>query len=1192
MTSKLPTANTVNLHARPIDNSIKKKISLPLEIKLRKFLKINDPNATRSSSTSAGGEFAINVTKPVIVLTSEFIPLYQQQDTIQLTTQGAALSLKEYSNALTTATVTSVLSQIANVTELARNNKIDLKEFLDSMGNSSNETKIGKFFNDFNSLESKIYPSSFRYESSAANSFGEFVKYLGNVGHNQVHASKYSESKLWLQALVEFKRSMMSYTTSLKIASRGVRAEDSLPNTICKSGASNVYLNPYASPLPFLNSLASYKTFIDDDEIDEISDSRAAIKQTEETLYSKHDSTEKLTEDFFKDKPYTLSSSDDDLLFSVFNVLKEINYSKFIVLNKDSEVMRKIGYTVDVKNYKIWDAIFGNIPASATGAIVPNIVDVPETKALCSLSQYTILPTSDNVKKVLTFESSPSSNNISGWKYFFEENINKAVNTQSTDDNDNITLFSNYCTGYLAAIDTISTLIEDSQNLARDSLLNLHHIKTKLLNNERNPTFIYKKMHLIQSGYIQGPYLPRYDIVRFHSVLCKFAISSAPGSSDLKADLFMWFMIQIYKNFITAATPAGISLTLLSTLSRDYESKMLAILLTKQAESYNHLSNSDFMNLLNTKEILQVANINDFSSTDSFFPLIKDLLLDVYRDDSLFISTNTGYSGINKPAFLYAYFDMLLRIIASQTPESFIAPVRRLASDPAYFVKFTPLLPVTDYFNFNAVSVLSAVKLVNVETKLLANKTQQYNDLTIFYSFVENIKTQTSQARSLLSTGNFPSYISTFKSLSSGTTPPNLIKSALSKNQLKLSTLIYSELRDTTRESSNSSQVPLVSTINPALSGINPIFLPIDQLGMVSFQLLSSFYTGPEFQSNKGNNKRIIAVGIPHGLIDSIQTAEMKKNRIMSGYIKVKIWLLDRLYPDILFHPKEYIFDMNRFPTRSLDNWDLSSAVGNDKNKIPTKFYSPYQNRFYLHRNLNEAKNLIGLTSTEKNDLPPEYDELGDHIATRGDLIASAYINHSTSFLCEEYLRWYTDISFNETNFYIYRYSASNNTVINYQNVVNAIKSSANNTPSTSSNIAKFSDPAAKNIISVPVRQPLNNFSSSIPKNTTPTSVDLTNSTTAYLKNQSYMSDKLELKRKVLYPKKFDRVFHLLVDADDFKINNDVLSDTRKDELKLDTGRFADSGNNTISKIDTRQEDLSLQEFFVSVESIPLTGIF
>jgi len=1154
--------------------------------------------------------------QPTIVLTSEFIPVYQESSnnstTFALSSQGRSLQTKEEAKLMTAATAITALSQSLPVLQLVRESKSVLNSFLRSLSPSGeSSTNIEKFTKDFYGLEYDILPSSFEHSVAFPN---DFFSFLSVHGHSTQKVQKYSESKLWLQTLVEAKRSLLSYSPSVREYSRRTNlSEDNSPVQISKNSADQprVYLNPYTTDISFVTDVETLKKASDLYPLMETSISDADKKQ-----YSRHSKVENIQQDDFNAN-YSMGDDQLNCLFSVVNVMKEIRYSLYFSKPQATVDNRNIlGYESpdDGRNYKFWDAIFGNIPDRITDKIVPYRASALfETSALCSLSQYYYPDSLVKGTKVLTFESSPPADTVSGFRYFFEKNIEQTIDngltTPPTDEY--LTLLASYCVNYRNVLGLASSAINDSSFIA-ESHRNFSAID-EMCAEGTAPGSVYLKL----KDLIGKPqFSSQGSVQRFQSILCKLALSGDNRVKTLKTNLFLWFMSQI----IEADNRPGS----LRTSIDFYESKIVE-------NVYSIFQKYTKERLEEDRNKGAIINVQTYSSsiargtyagtvrlmlTGYFFPVIKRLLTAVYKDPSIYKIVAgkkvTAYSGLSVGNFLYSYFDMLLRVVSMQTPETFKCffevdihnnSMNNPFSQPADEGKILGIsvTPPTEeqkleYFNLTYPGTGPIrpylEKISYVYNKSFEDAGEKIEYVTLLTQFINRIDTQVSNAKRFLKDGRLYGYLQTFESIfvkevdavwvksDSNRVKKTLMKMSLHKNQLKLLNHAHGELRDRIlQEETNTNSL---KSLDPTLEGLLPKenftdLLPIDDLGMVSFKLLSSFYKRSEFSPNKGNNKRIISVGIPDGLLEKLQSSQSRKNKVMSNHVRLKVWKLDRLYPDVLFRPIEYVFDMNRFPTRSLRNWELNSrdSQGREITSIPTKYYSSTQNRFYVHKNVNEAEQLSGL-------VPTDVQEFSDFITdpqARRQFISTVYNNHVKSFLCEEYLKWYTDVSFNETDFYNYNKLNDTDLTTSYQRLIEALRRGS--TQFGNLNVAEFIDPLNGDVVSVPIQRP-QPATAAIPQTNTQTTVQLSDTTVSYLRSQSYLTSAFRQQKKVLYPKKFDRVFHVLVDPDDFVVESSVLTPRRKEELIK--GPFMMTNSGIIVREDTRPGEVSFQEFFVSIE--------
>ena len=219
------------------------------------------------------------------------------------------------------------------------------------------------------------------------------------------------------------------------------------------------------------------------------------------------------------------------------------------------------------------------------------------------------------------------------------------------------------------------------------------------------------------------------------------------------------------------------------------------------------------------------------------------------------------------------------------------------------------------------------------------------------------------------------------------------------------------------------------------------------------------------------------------------------------------------------------------------------------------------------------------------------------------------YSNHSISFLAEEYLNWFTDCHFDETRYH--NFSQLTNSLRNiddqYQKYIETIRSTTRPkdvTPNTPGSISVkstlvsgkvdilLSDPSdiSRKMYEIPFDLPVDdmNKNSNIPNKSYV--VPMNDTIMTYFKNETLMLNPEIYKRRIMYPKKFDRVFNIILDPDDFIVDESVTDTETLDSMKnlgLLVGGTSDvqSGiKRSYKHRDTSPSDVTYDEYFVTVE--------
>lgn len=405
------------------------------------------------------------------------------------------------------------------------------------------------------------------------------------------------------------------------------------------------------------------------------------------------------------------------------------------------------------------------------------------------------------------------------------------------------------------------------------------------------------------------------------------------------------------------------------------------------------------------------------------------------------------------------------------------------------------------------------------------------NKIDLLEGFVTTATKKISTYRELLKT-DFSGYLNELNdALDTGpeqfeeTTKRDLANLSLGQEQLILSSYMSSEFVDRYSKS-NKSEEKL--RIYPDFANYPEKFndyLPLNDIDVVSYSTMSDiFKSSDEFGIFKGNNKRILSVGLPPRLLRSLlgnpsKVTASKNANFYGNLFKIIVTKFDILNSGINFKPKEFLFEANRFPTRIASNWKSLSPVVGTLTQIDPETGLP----------VNIGKLPNGMTIY---DIPMKLYSYGDFILCKdfsegfpfyGDTLSpelkeEIWKNHATSFLLEEYIKWFTALNLNETQYHNFNksaYSQNKFPTLQYANYLQSVGGQFD-----ASNLF------GKNIPSTIQSDDLQQLT-----------LDSQDTLKNYFKNDTIFIGQPELRRRTLYPKKFDRVFNLIIDPDDFEIS-------------------------------------------------------
>lgn len=367
---------------------------------------------------------------------------------------------------------------------------------------------------------------------------------------------------------------------------------------------------------------------------------------------------------------------------------------------------------------------------------------------------------------------------------------------------------------------------------------------------------------------------------------------------------------------------------------------------------------------------------------------------------------------------------------------------------------------------------------------------------------------------------------------------------------------------------------------------------------------IQRFFGDAEFKSRKGYNKKILSVGLPQGLIKNLLKNPLVSNSNKhNDVIKISVYKMDLINNDIIYKPKEFLFELSRFPVRVYSSIkSLSSNVTGIEdlaNAIPTRNYSLYS----------------GLDSIDTGAIS-YWDDLSSSFGDEYSFLSTSeknqiIENHVTSFILENYLKIMTGMDVSDVTFNLSDEQAESLMETQEKTLESIVQNSAsvvqNVQPQTSTSktikglnslsAAAGGTPSAgggkKNIA----------LSKTIGGGVGATSMGsskvLPISTLKKLPLNSLALDAIfppvdSYIKLLLQPKKFDRVFNIVFDPE-FEVDYSKTTMNRSSSQKL-TRLINDS--KTIKSIRTRNDssvryvdedkeagDASMESFFIVIET-------
>lgn len=348
---------------------------------------------------------------------------------------------------------------------------------------------------------------------------------------------------------------------------------------------------------------------------------------------------------------------------------------------------------------------------------------------------------------------------------------------------------------------------------------------------------------------------------------------------------------------------------------------------------------------------------------------------------------------------------------------------------------------------------------------------------------------------------------------------------------------------------------------------------------------LWSLLSEPRFQSDKAENLRVLTVGIPAGfsrkLQERVRIANVKDNVKVSSkqkdVIRVKVFKRSLEFPDLVFEPKSFLFELSRFVAPILT---FDQLVSKDSPQIPD-FGTVLKKARTV--NIEGNVNVLSLLGTAANsDLKgSEYDFMSQ--AQKDEVVQ----NHVTSALLELYQRMMTGVNMNEQAFLI-----DPTTQLTTKSLIDpaTLKTLIDNHVRTIAKVSDF-DSATTNIDAL-------NLSSKVRDKLAHDMRHLS----ALAFSRTTLTDPTAEVRRALTPKVFERTFQVPVDPDDFNIDYAKTTATEhgREAMKrlITTGKVVQKtqpAKSGYSAVDTyyrlndennRRGTVTLEQYFVTVETI------
>jgi len=1149
----------------------------------------------------------IKSNSPEIIVFSNFIPAYKSSG--ELNELGKLMEIKQ--DAMLVSAMHSIntifdSSSFTRLNQTAKENKKFLLKFCEEFGTEINDLLTA--VNDIRLITNlrNYYFSLAAYKKYNISETGqdkplEFFNILS--AENEDHIKNWTTTKYWLQSVRKFKE-LLKHGPIDFFLSDGTNLEniDAIQNyknpyKLTRTRSQNIKRHEFKTSQPIFTDMATMYRSISNSNAGAINDRLAELK----TLFSGDIFTRKIVQ---KDSI--------NLARTCFALCKEYKYST----KMDALILSIYGYSPpqDQKNTRdVWDYLIGEFPEDIT--VVP-ISPKGQGNSLASLAQRRI----DN-NEVLLFEDRYIDDGETGTNregavitpgsyYYIESSLNSGPGGFNVS---RITQLNNNIKNTLNMLDMVSKVTSNNEPATFDDPVKLFDA----INERIVKPFVIKKLQTNAS-----------DLIKATSDVSVLLMSMAANDPELKSLLFMHQLSNIL-TIQDVATIFDSTQPIAQSTITNIDSFLRPVIAQKVKDRINKILSRDATNKkynnINLKIKLEAIDfalakqnttgqtmlISNNAALEQVGLFLRDIAKKHSENKMWFNTRNvpinaapnpnpttntttsvnlelTPYSGIQKIVFYAALFELCINAVSLANPYRIIGYLEDKVNQPIYGQGVdanTPISPTGFSAPYYAIGKTKTAEAAVSEYQEIISSTQQVlseaslsvqRSINSFRFYLSDLFNLLSNFQNNLSTGKYSAIYSTVRSILGNV---QLTSNVLNHDQLML---VRSKLQQVAERCKEDYASP-VSEVTPYFSNLssNPNFdnfVPLEDTHLISWKaFLKSFLKEANLREDKAHNSKIMSIGIPLGLYRRLQvrTRNISSNSFRNGIINLSIYRVDTLRPDLVHHPLNFIFDMKRYPIRILKdyvkssipkppkNWDTDVPWAKQTTTNPIKenaASSFLSGKNILDKNLFPMLESFSAYSTKMKKILNYQEAFGGGNTT--ELYPSLsnqekieiYRNHVNSFLLEEYIRFLSDTSVDENRFIRYEKISelSPNTlasqIVNNSNIQNGL------TPSQSDSLAN----------------------------------DTNNSVQKFFMNETLFGDFEAIRKNLISPRKFDRVFHVLFDPDDFKID---LSLTSSEALAAHSNVLRQEAFGSYFRKDTLPGEITFDKYYVSVTTYDETNL-
>jgi hypothetical protein len=370
-----------------------------------------------------------------------------------------------------------------------------------------------------------------------------------------------------------------------------------------------------------------------------------------------------------------------------------------------------------------------------------------------------------------------------------------------------------------------------------------------------------------------------------------------------------------------------------------------------------------------------------------------------------------------------------------------------------------------------------------------------------------------------------------------------------------------------------------------------PAFLDRSIISPNETKLMKLLFSFPAFRKTRGENLKILSVGIPAGFSTHFQNeVGINEKRFDSinekekDVIQINVYRKNIEFEDIVFAPKHYLFEMSRFVSRASLN-ELEVIEGFNPEALAALGITFM--RDYSKRSKGNDVNLAGFLLSEEYKFLENSQKI------------SLVFNHLSSYLLEIYVKLATGISLDETDYLVNQDllegRMDDDVRQQFQDLITVYVQGISGQPLTIDQLKSSSPEIKKLLDKIDTFSLDTNFTKQITPPILPgvsrsAAIEITEDLINFLKlytPKSLLTGGKSQGQRITSPKIFERIFNLAVDPDDFEIDLEATLET-----KAGSRTYAAIAQRklleTPKKLKQRPKNKNIQfeQFFVTISTV------